>query len=914
MRRRAICLVMSLLILLSLMPFGAMKVSAASNMTTSDDAIAVLKKLEGFIPKPIYDHGQYSVGYGSGCNKNDYPNGITEAQADKLLRDYLENMGKNVNYFLDRYNLTLKQHEFDALMLFSYNVGTGWTNSNGEFRQAVIGGSTGSEFIYALTQWSNASSQLQVNLIKRRLAEANMYLNGAYSASKPSNYSYVLFDNNGGVNSVAVQGYDINKPTCIRPVPVRSGYRFVGWYTAETGGSWVTHVNSSTTEALVIARWQQGNGDMNNGIPASYRRTASNLATLDVYEQPNGAKIVRSLTTDAIVQIVADYVDASGTKWGKLDKGGWVNLGSPLFGIVTTHETHEPVAVKVTNSYVNVRSGPNTTYSLVGTLKLGEQIDIVETRLVGKDKWGRFKNGWISLMYTNYEQALEDKESGDVPTAVIATGTVYNCDSLRIRAGAGTNFPVMGSLAAGTRVEITQKKQGSGMVWGRVPSGWISLTYVKLDTTPAKPEASKPEQQPQNPSGAVNMTVTVTNSYINVRSGPNATYTKVGTVYHGQQLKLTEVRKVGNDMWGKFDSGWVSLMYTNYASVAAGGGTSSAPETTPPTQENTGSAVNLTVTVTNSYINVRSGPNTTYAKVGTVKQGQKLKLTETRKMGNDMWGKFESGWVSLMYTNYASVAAGGGTSSAPEASKPVTGNGVMGTVTTQYPLNIRTGAGTKYTQIGTYPYGTRITVVEHTSVNGTLWGKTDRGWVCLDYVKLDGPLTGTQPETQPSVPETQPSAPETQPTVPETQPAVPGENVELNGSSSNTGIVTSYSNLNIRSAPGTYNPQVGSYPRGTRVTILEKKTINGTEVWGKTDKGWISLMYVKMDPTEENSFKGIVNADGLNIRSGPGIHNKSVGTYNTGDQVEVTEISYIVDVPWGKTDKGWICLYYVNEI
>ena len=53
---------------------------------------------------------------------------------------------------------------------------------------------------------------------------------------------------------------------------------------------------------------------------------------------------------------------------------------------------------------------------------------------------------------------------------------------------------------------------------------------------------------------------------------------------------------------------------------------------------------------------------------------------------------------------------------------------------------------------------------------------------------------------------------------------------------------------------------------------------------------------------------------GLNVRSGPGIHNKNVGYYNTGDQVEVTEISYIVDVPWGKTDKGWICLYYVNEI
>lgn len=789
MKRRLFCILLTALMLLSFIPATAPQASAASDLKTSESAISVLKQLEGFISKPIYDHGQYSVGYGSGCAKNDYPNGITEAEADALLRKYLVGMEKSVNYFASRYNLTLSQNQFDALMLFTYNLGANWVNADGEFRQAVIDGAKGNDFIYPITLWSNASSQLNINLVKRRLIEANMYLNGGYSASKPSNYTYVQYDTNGGISDVKVQGYDSNLTASPKAVPILSGYRFMGWYTAKEGGSWVTSLNASTGEKTLYAHWQKGSGDVSEGTAASYQRTANQITTLDIYKTPGG-ETSGALDANATVKIVADYVDASNVKWGKLENGGWVNLGNTLVGIVTSHAAQDPVTVTVTNSYINVRSGPGTSYAKVGTVYQNQQLEITETRLLGSDKWGRFSGGWISLMYTDYDSVLEDA-SADT-TTVTATGTIVNCSSLRIRSGAGTNYPILGSLPAGTRVEITQQKTGSGMTWGKISSGWISLTYVSLDSTST--------EQEKNPD-------------------------------------------------------------------------SSEAET-------------ITVKVTNSYINVRSGPNTTYAKVGTVYQGQELNLTETKLMGTDMWGKFSGGWVSLMYTNYDSVVKG--TTQTPESQTP--SSGTAGTVISNCPLNIRTGAGTHNTQIGTYASGTRITILEQTNLNGEVWGKTDRGWVCMTYVKLDGTAAETKPETE-------------EKTETETTPS--------NGSVN--GTVISNTALNIRSGAGTGNTQIGTYTPGTRITILEQTNLNG-EMWGRTDRGWVCLTYVQLDSSlAASSFSGTVNTAGLRIRSAAGTENTILGYYNTGDKVDVLETCYVSGVAWGRTDKGWICLDYVNK-
>ena len=50
-------------------------------------------------------------------------------------------------------------------------------------------------------------------------------------------------------------------------------------------------------------------------------------------------------------------------------------------------------------------------------------------------------------------------------------------------------------------------------------------------------------------------------------------------------------------------------------------------------------------------------------------------------------------------------------------------------------LRIRSGAGIGNTILGYLSNGAKVTILEEKTVNGTPWGRIDKGWICLDYVK-----------------------------------------------------------------------------------------------------------------------------------------------------------------------------------
>lgn len=50
-------------------------------------------------------------------------------------------------------------------------------------------------------------------------------------------------------------------------------------------------------------------------------------------------------------------------------------------------------------------------------------------------------------------------------------------------------------------------------------------------------------------------------------------------------------------------------------------------------------------------------------------------------------------------------------------------------------LSIRSGAGTNYGKIGVYVRGDEVVILETVAVNDQNWGRTDKGWICIDYCK-----------------------------------------------------------------------------------------------------------------------------------------------------------------------------------
>ena len=832
MRKRILCMLLAACMLLSLVPVLALQTNAALNMKTSEEAIQILKDMEGFIKKPIYDNGQYSVGYGSGCEKDDYPDGITEEEADALLREYLEEMEVTINSFATRNKIVFSQNQFDALMLFTYNCGGNWVHSDGILRDAIIEGKTGNSFIFAMSLWSSASAKLHMGLVERRLIEANMYLNGQYSNEKPSNYTYVVYEHNEGVCDVKVQGYDCNLYACVQAEPTRTGYRFLGWYTAEEGGSWITELSSANAEQTLYAHWQEGAGDSKNGTAASYQLSADKLDSLNTYDAPGG-KVTGTLTQSAMASITADYVDAKGVKWGKT-KLGWVRLGDPRTG--TSSETAAEdeasgVEVTVTGDFVNVRSGPGTTYKVVSMVVRGDKLVITQTGMVGDKLWGKFRAGWICLEYTDYSGGVTpdatqptEPETEPEKKKVIATGVV-TVSLLNVRSTPGTNGYLMGCYAKGDKVEIFEKAVNGGTPWGRTEKGWICLNYVKLDETEAettepekdpttesttKPaETTKPEEttQPEEENDTVaGIYGTVTSkSGLNIRKAPGTNQPSVGGYPANTRIKIYEQTLADGVIWGRTDRGWVCMSYVKL-DVSIGGSVLS----------------DVRGVINAGKLCIRRGPGTGYAQLGTYDKGQIVPILEITKNGATNWGLTDKGWICMDYvtlqetddsvpstTENDSDTPTNATENPEQDGSGESGTGstkTTGTVTANGGLNIRKSASTSSAVVGGYMKGDKVVILEQKLVGGTVWGRTDKGWICMNYVRLDSTETG-------------------------------------NTTAGYTGTVTA-SALCIRKGPGTGNVIVGSYPRGQVITILETTKVGNT-TWGRTELGWVCMDYVK---------------------------------------------------------------------
>ena len=250
MKKRYLCLLLAVLMLFSatVLPVPA---QGASSMSVSEDMISVLKVMEGFSARVYWDYAQWTVGYGTKCpdDKVEYykNNDITEAYALELLAQAVDRFEADVNRFIDRHGLTLNQHQFDALVSFSYNCGSGWmSETTGYFNTAVREGGSASELIYGMCLYSTAGGEYI--LTGRRLCEANMYLNGVYKAynadsqGNPDNLKYIFLDGNGGKVRYTICGYDANEETrttrCIHLCGLVYGLRRRGGKTGRQSCGW----------------------------------------------------------------------------------------------------------------------------------------------------------------------------------------------------------------------------------------------------------------------------------------------------------------------------------------------------------------------------------------------------------------------------------------------------------------------------------------------------------------------------------------------------------------------------------------------------------------------------------------------------------------------------------------------------
>lgn len=121
-------------------------------------------------------------------------------------------------------------------------------------------------------------------------------------------------------------------------------------------------------------------------------------------------------------------------------------------------------------------------------------------------------------------------------------------------------------------------------------------------------------------------------------------------------------------------------------------------------------------------------------------------------------------------------------------------------------LKIRNGPGTSYQEVGRLAPNEQVTIYEQTYGESYMWGKIDRGWVCMDYIAI-----GTAPKYR-----------------------------EVNEIGY---IVGSTDGVNIRSGPAVSYEQVGRAYLGQQV-VVTKLHHNGISEWGYIGNGWVCTDYI----------------------------------------------------------------------
>lgn len=144
-------------------------------MTTSQNGIEFIKRHEELRLKAYRcPAGVWTIGYGStgGIRPGDV---ITEAQAEKLLKQDLKTAEDEINKYL----LPLKQHQFDAVASFVFNVGIGSFRRSTLLKRLKMDVNH-PDIVNQFNRWVYGGGKMLPGLVRRRKEEANLYINGDY--------------------------------------------------------------------------------------------------------------------------------------------------------------------------------------------------------------------------------------------------------------------------------------------------------------------------------------------------------------------------------------------------------------------------------------------------------------------------------------------------------------------------------------------------------------------------------------------------------------------------------------------------------------------------------------------------------------------------------------------------------------
>ena len=381
------------------------------------------------------------------------------------------------------------------------------------------------------------------------------------------------------------------------------------------------------------------------------------------------------------------------------------------------------------HSVLRVRSEASLNSEVVGYLTNGCSVNILGEN---GDWYNINYNGKSVYVSKEYVQvsggASNSSESSSQETRSGKSGQVVNVhSSLNVRSGASTSSSVIGSLSNGSKVTIV----GESGSWYKInygnTTGYVSKDYVQASGE----QNSSSESSSQGTTSGKSGQVVNVHSSLNVRSGASTSSSVIGSLSNGS--KITIVGESGS--WYKINygntTGYVSKDYVQTSGESGSG--SSSQETT---SGKSGQVVNV-----HSSLNVRSGASTSSSVIGSLSNGSKVTIVGE----SGSWYKINygntTGYVSKDYIQ--SSGESNNSSNSGNSSSETASNKSGYVVNVHSSLNVRSGASTSSSVIGSLSNGSKVTIVgESGSWYKINYGNTT-GYVSKEYVSLGSSVPNT---------------------------------------------------------------------------------------------------------------------------------------------------------------------------
>ena len=484
---------------------------------------------------------------------------------------------------------------------------------------------------------------------------------------------------------------------------------------------------------------------------------------LKLYNLPDLTSAVQVLRVNAKpIEIQTDDIVLSGNiLWGKIKIDdtyiGWADLSKLTLntpGIIGDPGTGSKSAI-AKGKINSINTTATLTNGDVVSLPKGTEVSLIQLDMTGTGKafWlvdlGD-KDGWVDMDYVNMYSAIatvtESKLSiYDDTTCAKELYTLYRDEKITVQSfyvkQVTYGAELYGEVAYGNttgwillcdqydKMFVSLRPGSTGTVIGG-GSGSGSTGTGSGSTTPTTPTTPAADPIPA---------YIVCNTSVNVRSGAGVDQALIGTLANGTNVKIYEKSVVLGKEWARIDQGWVCMDYvrlgtlTNVPNGGTNGGSGTqAIITTVPSGA-------IAVGYANQDIKVRTGSNMGYPEVGTVKKGASIAIYENKLDGGMSWGRTDNGWVCTSYLTITGIG--------------VPGSGNMGTIGgVGFTANVRNSASSNGALMAKVMVSSRVVVRETTAVGAETWGRTDLGWINMQYIVMDSaaaPVPGTPAATTP---------------------------------------------------------------------------------------------------------------------------------------------------------------------